>query len=175
MAHYYHDRGVKGRARRQAASHAKKIGIIILVVIIIFIVIGIIYTWLVGRQSSTILNDKPAGSGPQIRKPFAPDPDAAVGVAVQLMNSPLRPGENAMVSIRTLPGAVCTIKVEYNKLPVVDSGVIEKLADDYGVATWSWTVSADAPPGNWPVDITCKRNARSGYLHLDFEVKKSTP
>ena len=99
------------------------------------------------------------------------DPNAPVGVYIQTFNSPIIPGENAMLGVHTTPGATCVIKVEYNKVPVKDSGIADKVADEYGVASWSWTIPVDAPVGKWPVDITCSYGKNSGYMRGDLEIK----
>ena len=106
-------------------------------------------------------------------KPTPPSPNASPGVAVEVLTSPVARGSNASITIRSLATSRCIIEVSYNDVPVKDSGLAPKIADDYGTATWSWTVDKTAPIGNWPVKVTCTYNGKSGLVIGKLQVAKN--
>ena len=173
MSHYIHGKGLHGQTRRRIKSRTIKIVIIFAALSIVFIIIGIIYTWFTGQKTRITTTQPTTSPRHELPKPASPDPDAAVGVAVQTLSSPIAPGDNAALSIHTIAESVCVVKVSYNNVPVNDSGLTEKIADEYGLVSWSWTVRADAPLGTWPVDITCTRNKHSGYLHQVLKITEN--
>lgn len=141
------------------------------VLIIVLVGGGIAYVWYAGQH---VPPDQVADQVPTTTKKVEPkrpaaDPKSPVGVSVQSINA-AAPGENASITIRTTPDAVCEIAVEYNKVPVKDSGLIKKNADEFGMATWTWTVDTAAPLGRWPVKVTCTHHEKSGMVQGDLEV-----
>lgn len=102
-------------------------------------------------------------------------PDAVVGVAVQMITSPLVPGSNAMINIKTNNDAKCKITVVYNKVPSTDSGLSDKVADEFGVVSWTWTVEPTAPLGSWPVTVTCANEKKSGVVVTDLNLVSELP
>ncbi len=136
---------------------------------------GVAYTWYEGTYSP------PAAAVPlpvshtanAIIKPVQPQPDAPVGVSVQSITSPIAPGSNASVTIRTNAGAKCTISVMYNNVASKDSGLVPKTADEYGMVTWAWTVGPSVPLGKWPVKASCANAKNSGVVDQDLVVTNS--
>ena len=102
-------------------------------------------------------------------------PDAVVAASVQMITSPLEPGMNAMISVKTNAEAKCTIKVVYDKTASTDSGLVEKIADDYGMVSWTWTVEPTAPLGSWPVWVTCANEKNSAAVKADLKLEKKAP
>ena len=111
-------------------------------------------------------------TNPTLPRPRKPSPNAIVGVSIQALMSPVKPGENSSVSIKTLPEASCVITVTYNGVVSKDSGLATKVADAYGAASWSWTVDKTTPVGKWPVKVLCSRNTSSGMVLGDLVVQK---
>jgi hypothetical protein len=146
----------------------------VIVLLVLLVGGGIAYIWYSGRNGyKTPAPEAPAQQKTVKKKESPPvDPKAPVGVSVQSITSPVAPGDNASLTIHTTPEAVCTITVEYNKQPVKDSGLIQKTADEYGVATWTWTVDPAAPLGLWPANVLCAHHQKSGAVRGDFEIKK---
>jgi hypothetical protein len=146
----------------------------IIVLLIIFIGGGVAYLLLAGNDAPPQPTTPPANVAPQtnLPKPHKPAPNAPVGVSIQSLITPVAPGENSTVTIKTLSSAACTITVTYNNVASKDSGLIPKVADDYGIASWSWTVDKTAPAGKWPVKVTCEYNKKSGMAIGDLEIKK---
>lgn len=140
--------------------------------VIVFVVAGALYTWVMGKNAKPDTSPPPVVSRPRtLPKPREPDPNAPVGVAIQTLSSPIKPGENAVLGIHTTPTASCVLTVAYNKVPAKDSGIVDKVADEYGIVSWSWALPPNTPPGKWPVDVTCSYGKHSGYVHGDIEVK----
>lgn len=137
---------------------------------------GVGYTWYVGQQPGKISAPVVAAS----RKPLHPSPsashpaaDAAVGASVQSLISPAAPGEETSLTVRTQPGADCSIKVMYDKLPSSDSRLQPAAADAFGMVSWSWKVEGAAPEGKWPVKVNCKKGDKSAVVQADLVVKLS--
>lgn len=147
--------------------------ITIVVVVVAGILVGAAagYTWYMGRFAPPIVDDSPA---PRPTAPIAtPQPvneDVRVGVSVQSFTDKVAPGKNASLIIKTNPLAACSITVEYNKQASTDSGLVPKKADEFGVASWAWTVEESRPIGKWPVKVTCANAKHSGELVLDLVV-----
>jgi hypothetical protein len=135
---------------------------------------GVGYTWYMGQHDdgSTLGVATPVEATPApVIKPSKPSPNAPVGASVQMLTTPVVPGENASITVKTTPMANCTIKVEYNKVASTDSGLIPKAADEFGIIGWSWTVEESVPLGTWPVTVTCTYNKKSAMVRGDLVVK----
>jgi hypothetical protein len=100
-------------------------------------------------------------------------PTGPVGVSIQVLTSPVKPGGNASLTIRTRPDAACSVKVTYKDQASTDGGLIPKTADEFGLVQWTWTVESSRPVGTWPVDVTCALGDMSGYVRGDLEVSNS--
>lgn len=137
---------------------------------------GVAYTWYVGKNAPPAEPElKPedfvkAKSNP-LPVPTKPSPAAVVGVSVQSLTTPVKPGANAAITVKTNPEAKCSISVKYKDVPSTDSGLSQKVADEYGLVSWSWGVEESAPEGKWPVDVTCANAKNSGMVRGDLEVK----
>ena len=69
------------------------------------------------------------------------------------------------------PGAACQISVKVNNAALPDTGLVPKIADEFGIVTWSWTVPKNVLSGKWPVEMTCANEAKkSAYYKADLEV-----
>ena len=140
---------------------------------------GAAYVWYVGENSVPNETAIAKPVDPSVKKEVKPlqrDPNAPIGVSFQMLSSPVTPGANAGVTIQSTPGVTCKISVELNKVPLKDSGLADKMTDDYGVLSWTWTMPADAPIGKWPVKITCISPAKkSAVMQGDLEVVAALP
>jgi hypothetical protein len=143
-----------------------------LILLILFAVAGVVYVRFGGTSSKQASSTNAAPPPQQLSLPAAhkPDPKAPVGVALQSLYTPVKAGQNTSITIKTTPTAKCTIKVTYDGHASADSGLAAKNADEYGMATWSWTVEKTVPAGKWPVAVTCVYNKHSGFLQKDLQV-----
>lgn len=154
----------------------KNVLVSIVVLLVAFAGGGAVYVWYTGQvgpedpaATATPVSTKPVTS---IAAPPPPAPNAPVGASVQTLSSPVAPGQNTSMVVRTLPTAVCKIAVTYNGAPTVDSGLVAKTADTYGMVNWTWTVPAGTPEGTHPALVTCEYNKRSAVVRGDLVVSK---
>ena len=157
--------------REQRKASARRFSNSILALLIVAITGGMIYTWYNGQnQLASAAQAAPEYTPRAVIKPSKIPSDAKVGVAQQTVTGELKAGDNAALSVRTNPEADCSIVVKYNNVVAVDSGLITKQADEFGVASWSWTVAAGTPAGTWPAEVTCKNKKHSAMLRVDIKV-----
>ena len=159
--------------KKRILKTIRNIVISILVLVVLFIAAGALYTWVMGQSVkpvATIEETATPATNVAIKRPQI-DPNAAESASVQSLTTPVVPGENASVTIKTNPGSWCTIIVTYNEVKSADSGLIGKTSDEYGSVSWTWTVEASAPVGKWPVKVTCLRNSKSAVVIGDLVVK----
>ena len=140
---------------------------VVLLGVVIFGV-GLLIMWLMQPKKV----DQPAATAPAAQKPsMSPSrkfgPNIPIGSAIQSISSPVAPGDNANVTLRTTEGATCTIKVvnldqHGNEIGrVEDSGLADKKVDEFGVVTWTWTMPKGAALATWKADMFCKRDEMS--------------
>jgi len=159
----------RANERRRRRRFARLIIGICLTIIIIGTALGLVYVWYMGKTQPV----QPAAvaqpiAGKTVTPAPVTDENAAVGVAIQTLTSPVPKGGNASISIKTRPQAACSIRVTYSLTAgqdeeSKDSGLIPKTADEYGVASWTWTVETSRPTGSWPVEVTCAYKTKWGY------------
>lgn len=144
--------------------------------LLLAVVLGVLYTWIMGMTQQPpevpVKDITPKDSKPKVIKHTMPAEDAPVGASIQSMTTPIEPGSNVMLVVKTRPLATCTITAVYNKVASVDSGLSKKTADDFGTVSWTWTVEESVPVGKWPVTVTCSYGKKSGVVIGDLVVKR---
>jgi len=155
---------VRGRARMRRRRRARRIFIFLLILVLLLGGAGVAYAWYTARNAKVSVVEKPTPVTRTLKKATVPAKNVPVGVSVTILTSPIKPGSNASISIKTKPLAACSIRIEYNKQPSTDGGLVPKQADEYGVVTWTWTVEPTRPVGKWPIDVTCAEEEKSGYV-----------
>ncbi len=168
--HKLPQRTLKREQRRKSARRTLNT---FLVLLVLAVSAGIGYTWYMGKQKPAAAAELPIATKnrPAIIKPHKVASDAKVGVAIQMLTGEVKVGENASMTVRTNPEAQCAITVKYNNVLAKDSGLVPKVADEFGVASWAWTVAQGTPPGKWPVEVTCKNKKHSAVVIGDLLVK----
>lgn len=138
---------------------------------------GLAYTYFLGPDNSQTAQqaDEQATPVRQDIKPTKPASNAPASASVSVLTSPVAPGDNASLTIKTVATAKCTVAVSYGSLAAKDSGLAPKAADEFGTATWAWTVDKAAPLGTWPVKVTCAYNGRTAFVQGDLVVAKAAP
>jgi hypothetical protein len=134
---------------------------------------GVAYTWYMGEYAAPTpaAIATPVEAAPrQVITPPKPSADAPASASIQMLTSPVTPGMNASVTVKTNAEAECTISVEYNKIPSTDSGLKPKTADEFGMVSWAWTVEESVPLGTWPVSVTCSANDKSAVVKGELVV-----
>ncbi len=139
--------------------------------LLIFVLVGLVYTWWIGKQTQVEVPDVPV-SRPISKAPSVIQDDSQVGVALQSLTTPVKPGENVAMMVKTNPKAACSILVTYNNdQPSADKGLVPKTADEYGTVSWSWKVEENRLPGTWPATVTCANATNSGVYVGKFVVE----
>ena len=138
---------------------------------------GFGYSWYMSQHSEDNLQAfqtpaKGTGGVQTSKRPKISD-TAQIGVSVQTITSPVTPGSNASIMVKTNPDANCSISVIYDKTASKDSGLVAKKADEYGLVEWAWTVESTTPLGNWPVKVTCANKKNSAVVQNDLRVVKT--
>lgn len=160
---------------KQALKTLGKAALAVVVLLLLAASAGVGYVWYSGQQETVVTSEAPVPAKRQVIKPTKTAENAPVGVAIQMLTSPVIPGSNAAMTVRTTAKASCQIKVEYNKVASTDSGLVTKPADEFGIVGWSWTVPSTAPLGKWPATVTCSINKKSAVVVGDLEVVKTLP
>jgi hypothetical protein len=161
--------------RSQAKHRIKTIGISSLVILLLLVGVGAAYTWYNGQQPASIAK-VPASNEPQAKQivPKTLDKNVQESAAVQTVTSPIAPGENAMISIKTNPTSNCKISAVYNNVAAVDSGLAPRKADNFGTVNWAWTVPKGTPLGSWPITVTCEYYGKSAVVTQDLRVQATS-
>lgn len=164
------------QALRSVGKVIRNIFISMGVLLVLFVGGGVAYTWYVGQDETenTAAIAKPVEatiSAPQ-RAHIKPAANAPVSASVQMITSPVMPGENASLTVKSTPEAKCTILVEYDDVKSTDSGLIPKVTDEFGVQSWTWTVEESAPLGTWPVVVECLYNKKTAVVAADLVVSR---
>lgn len=176
---------VKNRARISVSKKDKalkklvKWTVIIVVLLVLIIGLGILIIWLLQpKKIDSNTTPAPATQKPTIAPAHKFGPNIPIGSSVQSISSPIAPGDNAYVTLRTTEGATCSIKVvsldQHGKEidRVSDSGLVDKKVDDFGVVTWTWTMPVGAAIKIWQADMYCKRDDKSTRSVGEIEVER---
>jgi hypothetical protein len=92
-------------------------------------------------------------------------------IALVKISSPVRPGDDATITVQTAPTASCLITVRYKSGPSRARGLDPQEADARGRVTWTWRVGSRTTPGRWPITVTCSSGGRQGTLETSFVVR----
>jgi len=154
----------------------RKLLVSVVILLVIIVAGGVLYTYIVGRDSNakkeaSIKAPAAVKNGPNIQT-VQPAPNAAVGAAVQYIDSPVKAGDNVSLSVHTNPNVKCSITFTYNNVASKDSGLKTKMSDSHGVVGWTWTVDKATPPGKWPAKVLCASATKSGMVIGTVEVTK---
>jgi hypothetical protein len=93
-----------------------------------------------------------------------------MALAFTSLTSPAARGSNATATVRTAPGAYCTIVVTYKSGPSKAAGLTPKNADGSGVASWTWKVGTRTTLGSWPVKVACSSGGLNKSVTKYFQV-----
>lgn len=96
---------------------------------------------------------------------------AAFGLEVVSVTSPVRPGANATLKARSVPGAECTVTVYYKSGASTAQGLVPKKADGNGDVSWTWPVGTKTTPGTWRIVVTASYGGKSVAQNTYFKVE----
>jgi flagellar basal body-associated protein FliL len=112
--------------RRRGKFRVPKSVVRALVSVVVLLVLiagaGIGYVWYMGQHPAKLPQQQEtvAAAKKADLKPIKPAPNAKESASIQSLTSPVAPGDNAMVTIHTLPDSVCVISVVYDKTASTD-------------------------------------------------------
>jgi len=92
-------------------------------------------------------------------------------VTLVRVTSPAAPFTDATLEAKARPGADCTITVLYKSGPSRARGLAPRQADGAGRVSWTWRVGSNTTPGQWPIEVTCRKGGETGTLRTSFEVR----
>lgn len=160
--------------KRRILRTVRNIAVSVVVLTVVVVGAGVGYIWYTGQEApaATAVAELPQPVVQQAARRPLPAADAKASASIQQMTSPVTPGDEVSLHVRTNPTAVCKISVEYNKVPSRDPAFVDKVANDFGMVDWRWSVPANAPRGKWPVTIICALDeARSAVVIGDLVVE----
>lgn len=160
--------------RKRGLRTVRRVVVTIVVMVLLFLAAGTAYVYFSGKQTKH--DEPPAAAKTEevsgLPKPVQPAANAPVGVAVGALSTPVKIGANASLNVLTNATSKCTIVVTYGNVVYKDSGLDPKTADAYGNVTWTWTIGATVPVGEWPIKVTCAYNGRSAVVDTKQQVTK---
>lgn len=153
--------------------------IIAVILLTITIAAGLFYVWLMGLQEKpSTTTSAPTTNKPSFLTPHKLPDNVAIGSSIQSISSPVSPGDNASLTVRTTESAVCSVKIihldssQKELARVTDSGLSDKTADEFGMLTWTWTMPSDAATAKWTADVYCSRGDKSTHSVGELVVQK---
>lgn len=160
--------------KKSILRRIRNIAISTAVILLVLIGAGVGYTFYMSKTEAPVVVNTPE---PVVKantvKHAKIAANAPASASIQSLTTPVMPGDNAAVSVKSNPKSECSIIVEYNKISSKDSGLKPKVSDEFGLITWSWTVDADAPEGKWPVTVTCAYNKKTAVVEGKLVVSKT--
>jgi hypothetical protein len=161
-------------AKKTVARKIRNIVISTFVLLILFVGAGVAYTFYMSQTDPVATVAKaPVSDKKTTLKHTKLAANAPASAAIQMLTSPVMPGDNASVTVKGNPGSNCTISVKYNEVASTDSGLKPKVTDEFGVTTWAWTVEPTVPEGSWPVSITCEYNKKTAVVIQKIVISKT--
>jgi hypothetical protein len=147
----------------------------ILILIFVCLILGVAYVYLVDKTKplppKTVSSSDDQAISP-LPPATPPSATSAEGVALQAMTTPVQLGAVFYLSAETNAGSLCTAYIDYPGTDGTDPNLSNQEANEYGNVTWTWTVPAKAPPGTWPLTVTCYYHGRSGVV--DYNIQFTT-
>jgi beta-lactamase superfamily II metal-dependent hydrolase len=86
------------------------------------------------------------------------------------VTSPVARGASATLIAKTVPGAQCTITVNYASGPSTASGLTPKIADSSGNVSWTWNIGVKTTPGTWKIVVTSTSQGSTTTTTTNFTV-----
>lgn len=97
---------------------------------------------------------------------------STISVSITSITSPINRGNYATVKVKTAAEAKCTITVTYSSGKSKASGLEAKISNDNGRVSWTWKVGSSTKAGKYPVDISCKKDGKTGLDSIKINVKE---
>lgn len=75
-------------------------------------------------------------------------------VIQSIVPSRIRRGSKAVITAKTLPGALTSIQIAYKSGNSIARGLVGKHADQTGIVSWTWHVGGNTTEGMWQATVT---------------------
>ena len=98
-------------------------------------------------------------------------PAGSLAIEVVSLTSPIGRGSTAELTVKTAPGALCTITVYYKSGPSEAQGLGDQTAGSSGTVTWRWKVGSRTTPGVWGIVVTAAAGGEEESIDIPFEVR----
>jgi hypothetical protein len=88
----------------------------------------------------------------------SPSPRAAAAAhttVILFLTAPAHPGRQARLTVSTAPRARCKATVDYPGTSLRPTALGTRQADASGSVSWTWTLGARIPTGDWPLTVSC--------------------
>ncbi len=165
----------RARQRHQRKRTAWRLVLISMFVVMALVISGFLYAWYYAKTHPVKQGELPLPKPSKITNASpAKDvsPDTPVGVAIESVSSPVKLGDNASLSVKTLPKATCNLRFTYKDGTISkDAGLSPKVADDFGIAAWTWTIEPARAAGTAVMEATCVHGKMSGYNKTDVVIQ----
>ena len=96
--------------------------------------------------------------------------EAGLELSIVKVTSPVSPNASVALRAQTLPGADCSIDVEYSSGQSEAKGLEPKKADSQGNVSWTWKVGAQTGAGKYKIFVTVTLGGKSGQKDTTFVV-----
>ena len=93
-----------------------------------------------------------------------------LSIEVVSLTSPISHGSTAKLTVKTAPGALCTITVYYKSGASEAAGLGDQTAGSSGTVTWRWKVGTRTTPGLWSIVVTAEAGGQEESVEISFEV-----
>ena len=137
---------------------------------ILFMVALLIVSGCGTRSGETQTAASSASSPPAVEESASRLGGPSIALLVHCLD--VLPGQNASVTIKTEPGGLCFIAVQYYSGLSVSDSLKVRQANDEGISEWKWKVSPTTKPGEWPVTIVCAVDDRLAMRTLSLVVRE---
>lgn len=157
----------RARQRHQRKQTTLRLVLACMFLVMALVIAGFVYAWYYAKTHPVKEGEVPQSKPKPISnsKPAKEvSPDTPVGVAIESLTSPVKAGDNASLSVKTLPTATCNLRLTYKDGTVSkDAGLSPKVSDDFGIAAWTWTIEPTRSAGMATIEATCIHGKMSGY------------
>jgi hypothetical protein len=144
-----------------------------LVLLFVIVILGVVYVYFSGSSGPLpSQEDKPIEEiSTSTIKPQKPSEAVPESASVTLISTPVKPGAAMDMAVQTLPQSKCQASVSSKSTRQAVAGPKPAIADDFGAASWNWTISKSSPAGEYSVEITCSYHKKVAVVDTSFTVR----
>jgi competence protein ComEC len=95
-----------------------------------------------------------------------------IALNILSITSPVAPGNTATLMAKTLPGAICEIKVFTRSGVSQAQGLEPKTAGADGIVSWTWRVGSSTAEGEFDIEVIAAHGAQTITKTVNYRVQK---